>query len=83
MLLYIDIAAVGFIIPSVAGVAAVVGGWLYFHFKRTKSKVSKKLGIDENAGNEVEGDIIINDEDQAAVTPEENAVNEAEEENKD
>ena len=64
MLLYIDPSAVSILIPSIAGAAVIVGGWLYFHFKRAKSKVSKKLGIDENAGKEVEEDIVIKDDDK-------------------
>lgn len=66
MLLYIDPSAVSYIIPAIAGVAVVVGSWLYLHFRRAKSKVSKKLGIDENAGKEVEEDIVIKDEEQTA-----------------
>ncbi len=60
--LYIDPSAVSYVIPAIAGVAVVVGSWLYLHFRRAKSKVSKKLGIDENAGKEVEEDIVIKDE---------------------
>ena len=62
MLLYIDIGAVSYLIPLIAGVAVAVGSWIYLHFRHAKSKVSKTLGIDENAGKEVEGDIVINDE---------------------
>ncbi|MBO4421822.1 MAG: hypothetical protein J5879_00160 [Clostridia bacterium] len=63
MLLYIDPSAVSILIPSIAGVAVIVGGWLYLHFRRAKSKVSKKLGIDENAGKEVEEDVVIKEDD--------------------
>jgi hypothetical protein len=62
MRLYIDPSAVSYVIPAIAGVAVVVGSWLFLHFRRAKSKVSKKLGIDENAGKEVEEDIVIKDE---------------------
>lgn len=63
MLLYIDPSAVSYIIPAVAGVAVAVGSTVFLLFRRAKSKVSKKLGIDENAGKEVEEDIVIkNDE---------------------
>ena len=70
MLLYIDPSAVSYIIPAIAGVAVVIGSWVYLHFRRTKSKVQKKLGIDENDGKEVEEDIVINDDEQADKTKE-------------
>ena len=73
-LLYIDASAVSIIIPAIAGVVVGIGSWLFLHFRRAKSKVSKKLGIDENAGKEVEEDIVINDEEQTEAT--ENAVTE-------
>ena len=73
-LLYIDASAVSIIIPAIAGVVVGIGSWLFLHFRRAKSKVSKKLGIDENAGKEVEEDIVINDEEQTETT--ENAVTE-------
>jgi|GEM_PF-1639668 len=62
MFLYIDISAVSYVIPLIAGIAVAVGSWFYIHFRRAKSKISHKLGIDENAGKEVEDDIVINDE---------------------
>ena len=62
MRLYIDPSAGSYVIPAIAGVAVVVGSWLFLHFRRAKSKVQKKLGIDENAGKEVEEDIVIKDE---------------------
>lgn len=62
MRLYIDPSAVSYVIPAIAGVAVVVGSWLFLHFRRAKSKVQKKLGINENAGKEVEEDIVIKDE---------------------
>ena len=73
-LLYIDASAVSIIIPAIAGVVVGIGSWLFLHFRRAKSKVSKKLGIDENAGKEVEEDIVINDEERTETT--ENAVTE-------
>lgn len=62
MLLYIDISAVSFVIPAIAAIIVAVSSWLVLHFRRAKSKVSKTLGIDENAGKEVEEDLVINDE---------------------
>jgi hypothetical protein len=69
MRLYIDPSAVTYVIPAIAGVAVVVGSWLFLHFRRAKSKVSKKLGIDENAGKEVEEDIVIKEEEKAEEKP--------------
>lgn len=76
MLLYIDASAVSIIIPAIAGVAVAIGSTVFLLFRRAKSKVSKKLGIDENAGKEVEEDIVIKDEEQTAA--EESAVKEDE-----
>lgn len=59
MLLYIDISAVSYAIPLIAGVLVGIGSWVYFHFRKAKSKVAKTLGIDENAGKEVEDDLVI------------------------
>ena len=61
MLLYIDISAVSYAIPLIAGIAVAVGSWLFLHFRRAKSKVSKVLHIDENAHKEVEHDLVVND----------------------
>lgn len=69
MRLYIDPSAVTYVIPAIAGVAVVVGSWLFLHFRRAKSKVSKKLGIDENAGKEVEEDIVIKEEEKTKEKP--------------
>ena len=68
MFLYIDISAVSYVIPLIAGIAVAIGSWFYIRFRKAKSKISKTLGIDENAGKEVEGDIVINDEEQEAET---------------
>lgn len=57
MLLYIDISSVSYVIPLIAGVAVGVGSWIYVRYRKAKSKISKALGIDENAGKEVEGDV--------------------------
>lgn len=62
MLLYIDISAVSMVIPIIAGIIVVISSSVYLIFRRAKSKISKKLGIDENAGKEVEEDVVINDE---------------------
>ena len=65
MVAYIDISSVSYVIPLVVGIAVAIGSWVYIHFRRAKSKISKKLGIDENAGKEVEDDIVITDEESA------------------
>ena len=62
MIAYIDISSVSYVLPIVVGIAVAIGSWVYIHFRRAKSKISKKLGIDENAGKEVEDDIVISDE---------------------
>ena len=59
---YIDISSVSYVLPIVVGIAVAIGSWVYIHFRRAKSKISKTLGIDENAGKEVEEDIVISDE---------------------
>ena len=65
MVAYIDISSVSYVIPLVVGIAVAIGSWVYIHFRRAKSKISEKLGIDENAGKEVEDDIVITDEESA------------------
>ena len=62
MIAYIDISSVSYVLPIGVGIAVAIGSWVYIHFRRAKSKISKKLGIDENAGKEVEDDIVISDE---------------------
>lgn len=79
---YIDISSVSYVLPIVVGIAVAIGSWVYIHFRRVKSKISKKLGIDENAGKEVEDDIVISDEETVDATAESEAV-ETTEENSD
>lgn len=79
---YIDISSVSYVLPIVVGIAVAIGSWIYIHFRRVKSKISKKLGIDENAGKEVEDDIVISDEETVEATAESEAV-ETTEENSD
>ena len=79
MLLYIDISAVSYVIPLIVGVAVAVGSWFYLRFRRAKAKVAKTLGIDENAGKEVEEDVVITDPEAngtGTVSTPENAVKE-------
>lgn len=58
---YIDPAVVSYTIPAVAGIIIAGGAIFFAWWRKVKSKVSKKLGIDENAGKEVEGDVEIKD----------------------
>ena len=79
MLAYIDISSVSYVLPIVVGIAVAIGSWVYIHFRRAKSKISKKLGIDENAGKEVEDDIVINDESDEVIDEREDIEEEEEE----
>lgn len=81
MIAYIDISSVSYVLPIVVGIAVAIGSWVYIHFRRAKSKISKKLGIDENAGKEVEDDIVISDESDEVIDEREDI--EEEEEKKD
>ena len=84
MVAYIDISSVSYVIPLVVGIAVAIGSWIYIHFRRAKSKISEKLGIDENAGKEVEDDVVITDEESAETVGdgEEVEADESEDENK-
>ncbi len=56
---YIDPSVMTYVIQAVAGVAIAVGAALGIYFRKAKKKMQDKLGIDENAGKEVESDEII------------------------
>lgn len=60
---YVDPSVVTTAVQVVAGVAVVVGAVVGVAWRRAKKKVQEKLGIDENAGKEVEEDIRFEDED--------------------
>ena len=60
---YIDPSVMTFAVQVVAGVAVAVGAVAGVLWRRAKKKVQEKLGIDENAGKEVEEDIVEIDED--------------------
>lgn len=62
---YIDPSVVSYTAQAVVGIAIAAGAVFFVWWRKVKSKVSKKLGIDENAGKEVEEDIVINDADNA------------------
>lgn len=56
---YIDPSVMTYVIQAVAGVVIAVGAATGIYFRKAKKKVQDKLGIDENAGKEVESDEII------------------------
>ena len=60
---YVDPSVVTTAVQVVAGVAVVVGAVVGVAWRKAKKKVQEKLGIDENAGKEVEEDIHFDDED--------------------
>lgn len=60
---YVDPSVVTTAVQVVAGVAVVVGAVVGVVWRRAKKKLQEKLGIDENAGKEVEEDIQFEDED--------------------
>ncbi|MCR5700024.1 MAG: hypothetical protein K6G49_01145 [Candidatus Saccharibacteria bacterium] len=55
---YIDPSVMTYAIQAGAGVVIAIGAFLGLYFKKTKKKVNKKLGIDENRNKEVESDEI-------------------------
>ena len=60
---YLDPSVMTYAIQAIAGVAIAVGAVVGIYWRRAKRKVQDKLGIDENAKKEVEGDIEIFDQD--------------------
>ena len=61
--LYIDPSVMTYTVQIVAGVVVAAGAVIGVLWRRAKKKVQDKLGIDENAGKEVEADIVEFDED--------------------
>lgn len=72
---YIDPSVVSYTAQAVVGIAIAAGAVFFVWWRKVKSKVSKKLGIDENAGKEVEEDIVINDTDNSADVTNKNSSN--------
>lgn len=68
---YIDPSVVSYGVQAIVGIAIAAGAVFFVWWRKVKSKVSKTLGIDENAGKEVEEDIVIAPEEEAT-TPSEN-----------
>ena len=57
-ILYIDPSVMTYTIQIVAGVVVAAGAVIGILWRKAKKKVQDKLGIDENAGKEVEDDIV-------------------------
>lgn len=59
---YIDPSVVSGLVTAIAGVAVACSAAFFVIWRRVRSKVSKTLGIDENAGKEVEDELSISEE---------------------
>lgn len=59
---YIDVTTVSLLATSIAGAAVACGAAFFVIWRRIRSKVSKTLGLDENAGKEVEEELSVNEE---------------------
>ena len=57
-ILYIDPSVMTYTIQIVAGVVVAAGAVVGVLWRKAKKKVQDQLGIDENAGKEVEEDIV-------------------------
>ncbi len=62
---YIDPSVVSGLVTAIAGVLVACSAAFFVIWRRVRSKVSKTLGLDENAGKEVEDELTIS-EDAAA-----------------
>lgn len=61
-LLYVDPATVSVLLTSITGVAVAIGATFLILWRKFKKKASKILHIDENAGKEVEEDVVVTTE---------------------
>ncbi len=61
---YIDPSVVSGLATAIAGVAVACGAAFFVIWRRVKKGVSKTLGIDENAGKEVEADLEIREDEE-------------------
>ena len=59
---YIDPSQVTLVIQVISGIVIALGATFYVVWRKIKKKASRVLGIDENAGKEVEEDIVIDEE---------------------
>ncbi len=73
---YVDPSVTTFAIQAVVGVVVVAGAVIGVVWRRAKKKAMEVLHIDENAGKEVEDDLVVFDETKPEVeaAPEEAAV---------
>lgn len=55
-----------YMIQAIAGVIIAVGAVAAVFIRKTKKKISNKLGIDENKNKEVESDDILDEDDTDA-----------------
>ena len=62
--LYLDTSVVTILITSISGVAVAIGAAVVIFFRKAKKKVAKTFHIDENAGKEVEGDVLLTETDE-------------------
>lgn len=55
---YLDPSVMTYTIQVIAGVVVAIGAVIGVYWRKAKKKVQDKLGIDENAKKEVEGDVV-------------------------
>lgn len=58
-ILYIDPSVMTYAIQAIAGIVIALGATIGIVWRKSKKKVSSKLGIDENKNKEVESDEIV------------------------
>ena len=58
MLAYVDPSVMSYTVQAIAGVAIALGVVFGVIWRRVKKGASKALGRDENAGKEIEDDIV-------------------------
>ncbi len=63
--LYIDPAATSILITSIGGIAIALSSTAIILWRKFKKTVSKVIKIDENAGKEVEDEVVITDVEEA------------------
>lgn len=61
-LLYIDPAATTVLLSSITAIVVACGATFIILWRKLKKGAQKVLHIDENAGKEVEEDLVVNDE---------------------
>lgn len=67
-LLYIDPAATSVLLSSISAIVVALGATFIILWRKFKKKACKVLKIDENAGKEVEDELVITDENMASET---------------